>query len=200
MCSSDLLSAELFAGANLGKEKGNYQIYENWAVQRSVYGANANRSFFELRLNRALLSANPSLIQVVYPLETSQADQAILVEDIWRESFYITDKNILPVTTEIPTDTGLPSAGYVNLDDVDITTFNIDDNAYILANLNNINVGTSIWAAKVNDYDWGIFRAQAVPGVISHVCDNLNRTSLVIFTAQHGLSVGDRIKIGRAHV
>jgi hypothetical protein len=190
-----LLSAELFAGANLGKEAGDYQIYENWAVQRAVYGANANRSFFELRLNRALLSANPSLVEIINPLESSKADQTILVEDIWRESFNITSPNILPVTTELPTDTALPSAGYVNFADADITTFNIDDNTTFLANLNNINVGTSIWAAKVNDYDWGIFRAQAVPGVLSHLCDNLNQTSRAIFTKQHGLSVGDRLII-----
>jgi hypothetical protein len=56
-----VLSAELFSQANLGKESADYSIYENWAVQRAVYGANANRSFFQLRLNRALLDSNPSL-------------------------------------------------------------------------------------------------------------------------------------------
>ena len=73
-----ILSAELFSQAVLGKETGDYNIYENWAVQRAVYGANANRSYFELRLNRALLDASPSLVQVVLPLESSKADQTVL--------------------------------------------------------------------------------------------------------------------------
>ena len=190
-----ILSAELFSQANLGKESADYNIYENWAVQRAVYGANANRSFFQLRLNRALLDSNPSLIQVVYPQQVSEADQAILVSDIWRESYNITSPDILPVTTTLPTDSALPTAGYVNLDDVDITVFDINDTFSLEANLNDIGVGTNIWVAKINSFDWAIYRAQSVPGIIAHVCDNLDGTSLVIFSEQHGLSVRDKLII-----
>ena len=190
-----ILSAELFAQANLGKESADYSIYENWAVQRAVYGANANRSFFQLRLNRALLDSNPSLIQIINPQETSQADQAILVSDIWRESYKITSPDILPVTTTLPTDIALPTAGYVNLDDVDITVFDIDNTDSLAANINSIGVGTNVWVAKINAYDWAIYRTQSVPGTINHVCDNLDGTSLVIFSGQHGLTVNDKLVI-----
>jgi len=190
-----ILAAELFKSANLGKEAADYSIYENWAVQRSVYGANANRSFFELRLNRALLDANPSLVQVVLPQQPSSADQQILLSDVWRQSYKLTSPDILPTTTELPTDTGLPSAGYVSLDDVDITVFDINSTASLSANIDAIQVGTSIWVAKINDYDWNIYRAQAVPGQIQHVCDNLNGTSRVIFSGNHGLVAGDKLII-----
>ena len=190
-----LLAAELFKQVNLGKELADYQIYENWAVQRAVYGANANRSFFEIRLNRSLLSASPSLVQIVGPQETSQADQTLQVGEIWRQSFKITSPDVLPVTTDIPTDTALPTAGYVNLDDIDITVFDLADPASLEANINQIGVGTSIWVAKVNDYDWDVYRAESVPGTIAHVCDNLDGTSRVIFTANHGLSANDKIII-----
>ena len=190
-----ILSAELFSQANLGKESADYNIYENWAVQRAVYGANANRSFFQLRLNRALLNSNPSLVQVVLPQQASEADQAILVSDIWRESYKITSPEILPVTTTLPTDSALPTAGYVNLDDVDITVFDINDTFSLAANLDAIGVGTNIWVAKINSFDWAIYRAQSVPGIIAHVCDNLDGTSLVIFTDQHGLKVNDKLII-----
>lgn len=190
-----ILSAELFSRANLGKEAGDYDIYENWAVQRAVYGANANRSFVELRLDRAFLNPNPSLVQVVLPQQESQADQQILFSDIWRQSFKLTSPDFLPTTTTVPTDTALPSAGYVNIDDVDITVFDINDPASLAANIDNIEVGTAIWVAKVNSYDWGIYRAQQVPGQIQHVCDNLDGTSRVIFSMHHGLSVGDKLII-----
>jgi hypothetical protein len=190
-----ILSAELFAQANLGKEQADYNIYENWAVQRAVYGANANRSFFQLRLNRALLNSNPGLVQVVNAGETSQADQPILLSDIWRQSYKITTPDILPVTKSLPTDTALPTAGYVNLNDADITVFDINDTASLEANLNLIAVGTTIWVAKTNQYDWDIYRAEAVPGTVQHVCDNLDGTSLVIFSQQHGLASGDRVII-----
>jgi hypothetical protein len=157
-----ILSAELFSQANLGKESADYDIYENWAVQRAVYGANANRSYFQLQLNRALLDSNPSLVQIIEPQQSSVADQTILVSDIWRESYKITSPDILPVTTEIPTDTALPTAGYVNLNDVDITVFDINNTDSLAASIDNIGVGTNIWVAKINAYDWAIYRSQAV--------------------------------------
>jgi hypothetical protein len=160
-----------------------------------VYGANANRSFFELRLNRALLNSNPSLVQVVLPEQVSEADQTILLSDVWRQSYKLTTPDILPTTTETVTDAALPTAGYVNLDDADITVFNINDLANLSANIDAIEVGTSVWVAKINNYDWNIYRAQAVPGAIQHVCDNLDDTSRVIFSQQHGLATGDTLII-----
>jgi Pyruvate/2-oxoacid:ferredoxin oxidoreductase gamma subunit len=190
-----ILSAELFSNANLGKEAADYSIYENWAVLRSTYGANANRSFVELRLDRANLSSNPSLVQVVLPQQVSSADQQILFSDVWKQSYKLTSPNFLPTTTTTPTDIALPTAGYVNLNDADITVFDINDLANIAANLDAIAVGTSIWVAKINDYDWNVYRAQAVPGSIQHVCDNLDGTSRVIFSQSHGLSAGNTLII-----
>lgn len=190
-----VLSAELFAQANLGKESADYDIYENWAVQRAVYGANANRSYVELRLNRALLSASPSLIQVTNPQESSIADQQIYLGNVWRQSYKLTSPDFLPTTTELPTDIGLPNAGYVNLDDVDITVFDINNSANIEANIEKVVDGATVWAAKVNNYDWNVYQCNAVPGVISHVCDNLDFTSRAIFSQQHGLAVGDKLII-----
>jgi hypothetical protein len=190
-----ILSAELLARARLGKESADYQIYENWAVQRAVYGANANRSFFELRLNRALLTANPSTIQVIQSEQSSLADQTILLSDIWRQSYRLTSTDILPTTTVAITDTALPSAGYVSLDDVDVTVFDLDDRNALSTVIDQINLDTKIWVARINDYDWNVYRVGSVPGNISHCCDNLDGTSLVIFTEFHGLVIGQQIII-----
>ena len=189
------LSAEVFTGANLAKEIADYQIYENWAVQRGVYGANANRSFFELRLNEALLQSDPSSIQVVLPQQTSEANQTVLVNQIWKQSYKITSPDILPVTYTAPTDVGLPTAGYVNIDDVDITVFSFDDPSNISANIDQIGIGTRIWVAKTNPYDWNIYRCNQTPGFVNSVSDNLDGTSLVTFTKPHGLNVGDLLII-----
>jgi len=190
-----VLSAELLSQANLGKESADYKIFENWAVQRAVYGANANRSFVELRLNRALLNSNPSLVQVTLPQESSQADQPVLLSNVWRQSYKLTSPNFLPTTTTTVTDTALPTAGYVSLDDADITTFSLNDLSSIQANIDAVSVGTTIWAAKVNEYDWNIYRCVQVSGYVDHVCDNLDGTSICNFTQPHGLEVGDKLII-----
>jgi hypothetical protein len=188
-------SAELFQGANLGKEAADYNIYENWAVQRATYGANANRSFVELRLDSARLTSNPNLIQVIDPGQTTTADQAILLENVWNQSFKLTSSDYLPTTTNNNFKNALPTAGYVNFNDADITVFDINDPESLNANFDTIIAGTVIWVAKINDFDWNIYQTIAVPGQIQHVCDNLNSTSRVIFSDQHGLAVGDKLII-----
>ncbi len=186
-------AAELFSFADLGRGPAQYDIYENWAVLRATYGANANRSFYELQLNEALLGANPSLIQVIQPGETSQADQTVLLSNLWKQSYKIPSTDILTTTTVNPTDVALPGAGYVNIDDVDITVFDITNVASLDTNLDQIGVGTVIWVAKINNYDWGIYRTSKLPGYISSVSSNLDGTAVLTFTAPHGITAGRRV-------
>lgn len=188
-------AAELFTAADLGKETGEYSIFENWAALVSTYGANANRSFIELRLNEALLKSNPSTVQVIEPEEVSQANQTILLDDVWRQSYALTSTEIFPTTFMSNLDTALPSAGYVNLDDVDITVFSLDDPTNISANIDQIGVGTTIWAAKSNSYNWNVYRCAKVPGRLTQIVDNLNSTSIARFTSAHNLNIGDLIVI-----
>jgi len=183
-------SVRLLGNANLGKEVAEYDVFENWAIQRATYGANANRSFFELQLNEALLESDPALIQVIEPQQSSQADQTVLLENIWRESYKLTSTNILPTTTVSVQDAALPTAGYVNLDDVDITVFSLLGELGIPpAVLDTVGVGTTIWAAKSNSYDWNIYRCNSVPGRILNISSNLDTTSTITFSRPHGLSV-----------
>ena len=191
-----LNSVRLLTNANLNKETAQYQVYENWGIQRGIYGANANRRFVEMRLNEALLTANPATIQIVAPQESSVADQSILYQDLWRESYNVTSPDIFPTSIMPVADSALPSAGYVNLNDVDITVFDLDGQLG-LANgvLNTIGIGTTVWAAKSNAYNWNVYRCTEVPGYISSATPNLNGTTIVTFTQPPGLAVGDVVII-----
>jgi hypothetical protein len=95
----------------------------------------------------------------------------------------------------VTSDTALPSAGYVNLDDVDITVFSLDDPSSISANLDTVGIGTVIWVAKTNPYDWNIYRCERVAGRLTQISNNLNQTSVATFTSAHDLVVGDLIII-----
>ena len=188
-------AAELFSLADLGKEVAQYDIYEYWAILRGQYGATANRSYFELRLNEALLPSDPSLVQVVLPQQESAADQAILLENVWKSSTVLNSPDILPTTTTPSSaDVSLPTAGYVNLDDVDLTLFEFDAGFDSLV-LDDIGQATTIWVAKVNPYDWNVYRTEIISGDITSVSDNLDGRALVQFSKPHGLAVGDVLVI-----
>jgi hypothetical protein len=190
-----ITAAKTFTSANIGKEQAEYEIYENWAIQRGIYGANANRSYFELRTDESKLLSNPSTIAVINPGEVSTADQTVLVDNIWKQSYNITSKNILPTIDTIPEDIGLPSAGYVNYDDVELKVFDYDDLTDVVNNLDNIVVGTNIWVAKANSYNWNIYRVNLVNATLVTVFDNLNTTCTLTFNTNHGLLVNQRIII-----
>jgi hypothetical protein len=187
-----LNSVQRLTNANLNKETAQYQIYENWGIQRGTYGANANRRFIELRLNEALLTSNPGTVQITAPQEFSLADQSILYSDLWRESYNVTGTDIFPTAIMPVADSALPSAGYVNLQDVDITVFDLDGQLGLADGvLNTIGIGTIVWAAKSNAYDWNVYRCTEVTGHISSATPNLNGTTILTFTQPPGLAVGD---------
>jgi len=192
-----LRAAEIFNNAQLNRnESGAYNVYENWGILSGTYGAQANKSNFELQLNRALLSYNPSTIQIINPGETSQANQQIYLSQLWKESYNITSTDILPTTYNgSNTPTALPSAGYVCLDDIDVTVFSLEDPSSIEANINTIGIGTYIWIAKINPYNWGVYRTTAVSATMTQLSDNLNGTSIVQFNNTHNLLIGDLIII-----
>jgi hypothetical protein len=190
-----LRSAELFNSADLGKEIAEYNITEYWAVLRSQYGATANRNYIELLLDQAKLLSDPGLLQVILPQQTSEADQTVLLQNVWKSSTKLTSTDILPTTSITPADISLPTAGYVNLDDVDITAFDFDtfDTADNLTST--IGVGTTVWIAKTNNQDWNVYTARLVSGEIVTLTDNLNGRARVIFDQAHGLSIGDILVI-----
>jgi hypothetical protein len=188
-------AAELLSQANLNPLTAQYNIYETWGIQVGTYGAQANRSWFEVVLNETLLNGNPSTFQIVQPGQTSEANQAILLQDLWAESYAIPNTNILPTTYNKNLDTALPSAGYVNINDVDITVFNLNDPSTIAAKLSTVGNGTRIWVAQDNSYDWNIYQCAQVSGRLIQISNNLNGTSRAQFSQPVNLSVGDLIVI-----
>ena len=191
-----LRAAELFTNVDFNQNTGQYNIYQDWGVLVGTYGANANRSWFEVNLNEALLTGNPSTVQIINPGETSQANQTIYLKNLWAQSYQIPNTDILPTTYSRNLDTALPTAGYVNVNDVDITVYNLNNPSNIAAHLSTIGLGTSIWVAQDNSYDWNIYQCVDVPGQLRQVVDNLNGTALAQFDSlTTGLSIGDLIVI-----
>ncbi len=186
-------AAEIFSFADLGKETAEYDIYEYWAIQRGIYGANANRSYFEILLDPPRLTSDPNIIQIINPGQPSQADQTVLFSELWKTSYRVSGPDILPTVPNAITDRALPTAGFVDTDDVDFSVFDLDD---ITADqVRNTGIGTTIWVAADGPYEWNVYRAERVPATITEISDNLDGTSLVTFNGTHGLSVNDLVMI-----
>ena len=190
-----LRSAEIFSYADLGKETAQYDIYEYWAINRAEYGATANRNYIEFRLEQQNLLSDPSTLQVIDPSEPSEADQTVLVSGIWKSSDTITSPDYLPTTLLPVADAVFPTAGYVNLDDVDFSIMELGNAASSELNVTITGSGTTVWVAKVNNYDWNVYRLQSLTATVLEVSDNLDGRSLAQFDMDHGLVAGDWVII-----
>jgi hypothetical protein len=186
-------ATNLFTEVNFNNLTSQYDIYETWGIQIGTYGAQANRSWFEVALNEAVLNGNPSTFQIIEPGQASEANQTILLSNLWAESYAIPNTDILPTTYTRNLDTALPTAGYVNINDVDITVFNLDDPSTIAAQLSTVGNGTVIWVAQDNSYDWNIYQCVQVPGRLTQLYDNLDGTSRAKFSGVVNLAIGDLI-------
>jgi hypothetical protein len=184
---------EIFSLADLGKELAEYRVYEYWAIKQALYGANANRSYVEILLDPPRLTSDPSVIQLIEPGQSSQADQAVLIQDLWQSSYKVNSSDVLPVLSKDITDQSLPNAGYVNFDDVNFAVFDLEN--ITNADVDQIGVGSLIWSATVGAYEWGVFRTENISATVTSVTDNLDGSSLVTFDNAHGLTSGDTILI-----
>ena len=184
-----LRATDLFKSARLKKELTDYSISENWAVKYGTYGATANRSSFELQLDESLLVNNPSIIEIIANNGTGTSDQNVKLSDIFKQSYTITPPMVLPLVNFTTTEQNLPTAGYVNIDDVDMQTFDF-------AGLDSRPVnGSILWIAKDNSYDWNIYRMVITSSRLDKITSNLNGYCTFEFSNHHGLSENDLIVI-----
>ena len=173
----------------------SYDVYENWAIQRATYGATATNAFIEFTLDSTVLTSNPSTSQFVVLGETTEADQATLITDLYAVSQPVTTTQILPILQATYPDKFLPTAGYVDSRDVEIQLFSLDDLTSLTAELDKVTNLAEIWIAKINESDWGVFKCQNLSVTLVLAQDNLDGQTLWIFSGNHGLTVDQTIII-----
>jgi len=185
-------SLNLFQGVELNKEEVDYTIYENWALRRARYGATSNRNYIELQLDEDVLGASPSLVEVIDgTITASVSDLLIPVEDIYKQSVKNTTADIFPIRTSTNPDIALPTAGFVDEADVDLSVFDIEG----LNTVVTVEDGTLIWVAKDTETEWNVYRTVKIAPLVIKVTDNLNGTLSVETDIDHGLIADDTVVI-----
>ena len=184
-------ATDLFKSAKLDKELADYNIFENWAVRSGLYGATSNRSYVEAQLISDKLTGNPATLKITNETNGSTVNQTVRVDDIYKSSYKVNNGNILPTVDYQNVENSLPSAGFVNVEDVDIKVYELADLTAIEENINKITEGTKIWVAKDNNYSWNVYRSTLLRNEPIRIVDNLDETSTVTFNGHHTLVKDD---------
>ena len=184
-------------GATFGNLDTDINFYENWAVRVGEYGATDINKFVEFELNETDFSSNPTAFQLLDNTVEKQPDVLSFDNTNVFKSAGEYDAKILRAKTLNQTDTfkPLPVAGFVNLDDIDATIFDLNDYETLTTIVNNIGIGYKIWVARDFDKNWNVYRASLVNGYIFGLRYNIDDLVEVIFDRDHGLSTGDLVVI-----
>jgi hypothetical protein len=170
-------------GINLHQNTLNYTAHENWAIKSTEYGGLLNQNFTEFTLNESVLTGNPSIVAIINGGAVYAAQQQIALSSVVNYGRPVTSENIMPELAQDYIEK-LPSAGYVNLDDVveiGYTLDNLADNA-----ITSIYKNEYIWLAD-KDNTWQVFTPVSTGALVTSITNNLNGSITVFFDKPHGL-------------
>lgn len=185
-----------FKGAQFDQGAIDYEIYENWAIRGRDFGSVLNNNFIEAQLLQSQLTGNPTLIGFANPGSVVPGVQlSIPINTFINWERPPVTNNFLPrLGGSYVTESGIPSAGYVNTNDSKFQIYSwgdINDNPQIIGTNYS---GNSIWIANYKN-SWNIFTSYSLLNQIQKVQNNLNGTITVYFVDRHGLIAGDMISI-----
>jgi len=186
--------------ASLVSLETSIDFNEEWAFRTGAYGAYATEQILEFELNEEKFKENPQIVSFVSQRPINPTDFLLYKTEsdlLIKPEFY----NNAPFSTttldELPTETILPTAGYVRLDDITATAFS-KSSLLDIANNRALNDGDTIWLGFRGDKDWDVYRYTLLtPRVIDAVL-TIPGTELTITTdVPHDLNPGDLISISQ---
>jgi len=186
-------AANVFKGANLPQGGIKYDVYENWAIKSGEFGGVLNSNFVQIRLNEKYLTGNPGIVSLTDGLTyTSDAQQQVPLTSVFNYGRMLTDANILPTTTELNISKIFPDSGYVNFNDVKMSTYyytnmsNATDQQGIVIPITELLVRDYVWVANYKE-QWQVLTPKPL-GQVIFAKNNLNNTVTVVFSKPHNLT------------
>jgi hypothetical protein len=184
-------------GAQFNNLNTELDFFENWAIRVGEYGAIDINQFYEFILPDSNFDNNPAVFQLVDGTTPAQIDiksfdsaSTYKISGTFEANFLRTESSDLPAELK-----PLPVAGFVNLDDVDGTIFNITDYANYANIVTNMGVGYTLWTARDYNNQWNVYRASSVPGLAFILRHNVDSQAEIVISTEHGLLTGDLIAL-----
>lgn len=191
-------ATDAFKGANLPQGGIDYDVYENWAILAGEFGGVLNSNFVEVKLNQNYLTGNPSTLELTNGIVNSEVQQQVPLYSIYNYARPVTDVNILSTVPDSYS-TLYPTAGYVNFNDVKMSSYFYSD-LPLATNINGSIVPVTdfyvrdyLWLAEYLG-NWQVYTPVTLGEVIG-VRNNLNNTITVIFDNPHNLTQYDPFAI-----
>ena len=190
-----------FKNANLPQGGIKYETFENWSIKTGDYGGVLNQNFVDFRTNQKYMTGDPSIISLTDGTgpSTPGSLQVVPTYSLFNYGRQITSENILNTTSSEPTSFLFPSAGYVNFNDVKMSSYFYSglptavNRSGTIIPIQNFYVGEYLWLANFKE-KWGVYGWKTI-GEVTTIQNNLNQTATITFSKPHGLKALDPMAI-----
>ncbi len=183
-----------FGNAIINNQSTSLDINEEWAFRVGDYGATDINRFVEITLNEEYILNNPSSLEVA-------ANNVVIYNSLYNNVQGIYDYStqtfaspfLLNRTNNSVKTDDIKTAGYVNIDDVNFTLFNLSDISTLNGQLQSINVGSIIWVAKNYANDWDVYKIESTAVQLLSAKNVLNNTISVTTGQPHNYTIDDTV-------
>jgi hypothetical protein len=169
------------------------KFYEEWAMRVGEYGALTSNPFIEIPLDENAFGVNPSVARLVSESDNNLADGITTFNksQLYKSYGAYSGNIALNRTSYSSTDNDIPTAGYVNIDDVDLTIFDLANYIDLDNNIADMGSGYLIWTAKDFSQDWNVYRVTETNNSVTQVANSLNGYITFTTNTPHELVAGD---------
>jgi hypothetical protein len=179
--------------ATFNNLSSNIAFYEEWAMRVGEYGALTSNPFVEIPLDENAFGVNPSVARFVSEADNNLADGINIFNNsqLYKSYGAYTGNVALNRTSSSNTDNDIPPAGYVNIDDVDLTIFDLTNYVDLDNNIADMGSGYLIWVAKDFAQDWNVYRVTETNNSVVQVANSLSGYITFTTDTPHNLVAGD---------
>jgi len=171
----------------------NINYYEEWAVRVGEYGALNMNPYVEIALDEAEYGVNPALASFVGN-EDGQLGNGVNVfnkSQLYGSSGEFNGNIALNRTQESDISNDIPTAGYVNIEDVNATLFDLSDFSTVDSDIDQIGSGYTIWCARDFAGEWNVYRVTETNNHVIEIANGLDNYVMFTTQAPHGLQIKD---------
>ena len=186
-----------FTAAGFNGITSNIAIYEEWGMRVGEYGALNNNRYAELVLTEGVFNGDPVTFTLLPNGASSSSNNIIGVTP---NNLYLTSVGFQPNiylnrNASSIYENDIATAGYVNINDVDTTIFNIGNYAQLSANIGTVGVGYTIWCAKDTNQNWNVYRVTETAINVVKMTYGVDNVGTVTFNRPHTFVYGDIIVV-----
>lgn len=189
-----LNSISALTKADFNNVTGAIDIFEEWGFKVGQYGDLDGNQYKEFILDQSVFNTNPVAFTLGNTYSTGniivnlKVDANLSLSNVYNSSnLSNTSSSLYSNRPDVSYTTDLPTAGYVHVDDADLTIFDI--NTYHESPA--VTVGSRIWVAKDINNSWNVYRVSETAILATELTYVLDDFAQMTFDGVHPFVVGD---------